>query len=194
MPAPALSQMRQDDADLRSVVAQTTQSLNHLGTALVFAQEYAQAREILDQTVAMAQHSGLRRLEAAALTMIGQMTLNCGRYDDAVQIYTRSIDVAGESYKPGMWGKYAGRGWASVRMGECAAARQDFTLGFQVAEQVNSQYGTLLMQTYLTFVDLAQGRMPAMSASSRDIFGCSKNRQNRIVENSTYPLDDFGFR
>jgi len=31
-------------------------------------------------------------------------------------------------------------------------------------------------------------------ASSRDIFGCSKNRQNRIVENSTYPLDDFGFR
>ena len=33
-----------------------------------------------------------------------------------------------------------------------------------------------------------------MDASSRDIFGCSKNRQNRIVENSTYPLDDFGFR
>ena len=32
------------------------------------------------------------------------------------------------------------------------------------------------------------------TASSRDIFGCSKNRQNRIVENSTYPLDDFGFR
>ena len=32
------------------------------------------------------------------------------------------------------------------------------------------------------------------SASSRDIFGCSKNRHNRIVENSTYPLDDFGFR
>ena len=33
-----------------------------------------------------------------------------------------------------------------------------------------------------------------VNASSRDIFGCSKNRQNRIVENSTYPLDDFGFR
>jgi len=33
-----------------------------------------------------------------------------------------------------------------------------------------------------------------LAASSRDIFGCSKNRQNRIVENSTYPLDDFGFR
>ena len=36
--------------------------------------------------------------------------------------------------------------------------------------------------------------MPIIIASSRDIFGCSKNRQNRIVENSTYPLDDFGFR
>ena len=35
---------------------------------------------------------------------------------------------------------------------------------------------------------------PSRIASSRDIFGCSKNRQNRIVENSTYPLDDFGFR
>jgi hypothetical protein len=37
-------------------------------------------------------------------------------------------------------------------------------------------------------------RSARMAASSRDIFGCSKNRQNRIVENSTYPLDDFGFR
>jgi hypothetical protein len=36
--------------------------------------------------------------------------------------------------------------------------------------------------------------IPQSIASSRDIFGCSKNRQNRIVENSTYPLDDFGFR
>ena len=40
----------------------------------------------------------------------------------------------------------------------------------------------------------AGGDARAPSASSRDIFGCSKNRQNRIVENSTYPLDDFGFR
>ena len=38
------------------------------------------------------------------------------------------------------------------------------------------------------------GRGDNYTASSRDIFGCSKNRQNRIVENSTYPLDDFGFR
>ena len=37
-------------------------------------------------------------------------------------------------------------------------------------------------------------RLEGGTASSRDIFGCSKNRQNRIVENSTYPLDDFGFR
>ena len=37
-------------------------------------------------------------------------------------------------------------------------------------------------------------KMGIERASSRDIFGCSKNRQNRIVENSTYPLDDFGFR
>ena len=40
-------------------------------------------------------------------------------------------------------------------------------------------------------VEAGDGRR---TASSRDIFGCSKNRQNRIVENSTYPLDDFGFR
>ena len=38
------------------------------------------------------------------------------------------------------------------------------------------------------------GKTSLLNASSRDIFGCSKNRQNRIVENSTYPLDDFGFR
>ena len=38
------------------------------------------------------------------------------------------------------------------------------------------------------------GKSSLLCASSRDIFGCSKNRQNRIVENSTYPLDDFGFR
>jgi len=40
----------------------------------------------------------------------------------------------------------------------------------------------------------AVGSVLVVAASSRDIFGCSKNRQNRIVENSTYPLDDFGFR
>jgi hypothetical protein len=43
------------------------------------------------------------------------------------------------------------------------------------------------------FAETVWGRV-MLVASSRDIFGCSKNRQNRIVENSTYPLDDFGFR
>ena len=49
-----------------------------------------------------------------------------------------------------------------------------------------------------TIVECKKLGIPAVgieaNASSRDIFGCSKNRQNRIVENSTYPLDDFGFR
>lgn len=156
-----LEHLQPDESHGASVIVQTTQSMNHLGTALVFAQEYAQARAILDQTVALAQRSGLRRIEAAALTMIGQMTLNCGRYDEAIQVYTRSIDVAGISYMPGMWGKYAGRGWAHLRTGELAAARQDFEQGLRIAAQVNSQYGALLMQTYLSFVDLAQGTLPA---------------------------------
>ncbi|WP_298820174.1 ATP-binding protein [Chloroflexus sp.] len=158
-----VDRLRQDDINARSILAQTTQSLNHLGTALVFAQKYEQGREILNRAVAMAQRSGLPRLEAAALTMIGQMTLNCGRYDEAIQVYTRSIDVAGASYRPGMWGKYAGRGWVSLRLGELVAARQDFVAGLDIANQVNSQYGALLMQTYLTFVDLAQGRKPTLS-------------------------------
>lgn len=157
-----LEHLQPDESHGASVIAQTTQSMNHLGTALVFAQEYAQAREVLDQTVALAQRSGLRRIEASALTMIGQITLNCGRYDEAVQVYTRSIEVAGISYMPGMWGKYAGRGWAHLRIGELAAAQQDFAQGLRIATQVNSQYGALLMQTYLTFVDLAQGTFPAM--------------------------------
>ncbi|MDW8215079.1 MAG: AAA family ATPase [Roseiflexaceae bacterium] len=158
-----IERLQPDASHGAAVIVQTTQSMNHLGTALVFAQEYAQARDVLDQTVALAQRSGLRRIEAAALTMIGQMTLNCGRYDEAAQVYTRSIEVAGISYMPGMWGKYAGRGWAYLRTGELAAARQDFEQGLRIATQVNSQYGVLLMQTYLTFVDLAQGTSPAMS-------------------------------
>ena len=158
-----IEHIQSDDAHGASLIPQTVQSLNHLGTALVFAQEYAQAREILDQTVALAQRSGLRRLEAAALTMIGQMLLNCGRYDEAIRAYTRSIEVAGASYIPGMWGKYAGRGWAHLRTGELTAARQDFAQGLRIATQVNSQYGVLLMQTYLALVDLAQGTPPAMS-------------------------------
>ena len=53
---------------------------------------------------------------------------------------------------------------------------------------------TTALGIYL-YVGIVIPRKPVTnSASSRDIFGCSKNRQNRIVENSTYPLDDFGFR
>lgn len=159
----SIEHIRPDDDHGPGVMAQTAQSLNHLGTALVFAQEYRQARDVLDQTIAIAQRSGLRRLEAAALTMIGQMLLNCGRYDEAERVYTRSLEVAGESYKPGMWGKYAGRGWVYLRIGEHEAARRDFTSGLDIATQVKSQYGALLMQSYLTFVDLAQGRTPAWS-------------------------------
>lgn len=159
----SIEHIRPDDEHGPGVIAQTVQSLNHLGTALVFAQEYRQARDVLDQTVAIAQRSGLRRLEAAALTMIGQMLLNCGRYDESERVYTRSLEVAGDSYKPGMWGKYAGRGWVYLRIGEHEAARRDFTSGLQIATQVKSQYGALLMQSYLTFVDLAQGRTPAWS-------------------------------
>lgn len=156
-------QMQQDNANTHGVIVQTTQSLNHLGTALVFAQAYAQARQTLDQAVALAQRGGLRRIEAAALTMIGQMALNCGCYDKAIKIYTRSIEVAGTSYLPGMWGKYAGRGWAYLRTGELTAAQHDFAQGLQIAVQVNSQYGALLMQSYLAFADLAQGTLPAIS-------------------------------
>ncbi|MCX7858715.1 MAG: hypothetical protein N2385_01385, partial [Chloroflexus sp.] len=67
------------------------------------------------------------------------------------------------SYKPGMWGKYAGRGWVYLRIGEHDAARRDFTDGLRIATQVKSQYGALLMQSYLTVVDLAQGQAPAWS-------------------------------
>ena len=53
--------------------------------------------------------------------------------------------------------------------------------------------GVTWIQEYVTAFDPDQNQV-VLNASSRDIFGCSKNRQNRIVENSTYPLDDFGFR
>jgi len=48
--------------------------------------------------------------------------------------------------------------------------------------------------SYVAQFEAAFATYFGVNASSRDIFGCSKNRQNRIVENSTYPLDDFGFR
>lgn len=140
-----------------TTTAQTVQSLNHLGTALVFAQQYAQAQETLDRTVKLASQGGLRRLEAAALTMLGQIALNCGRYEQSIRIYDRAILVAGESYLPGMWGKFAGRGWAYVRVGNLTAAKEDFERGLNSAGRVQSSYGQLLMHIYLAYTALAVG-------------------------------------
>ena len=146
-----------------SASTQTVQSLYHLGTALVFSQDYQQARAILSRAVELSKKGGLRRLEAAALTMLGQIALNCGQYKLAVEIYDRSIEVAGESYLPGMWGKFAGRGWANLRMGNLLAARTDFERGLNVSIQVESQYGTILMRSYLAFTALAAGESPSAS-------------------------------
>ncbi len=146
-----------------STSGQTIQSLNHLGTALVFAQDYVQAREILTRTIQLANEAGLRRLEAAALTMLGQIALNCGQYPESIQIYDRAIETAGSTYLPGLWGKFAGRGWAHARSGNLSAARKDFTQGIDVATQVESRYGQILMRSYLTFTALALGELPPAS-------------------------------
>ena len=60
--------------------------------------------------------------------------------------------------------------------------------------EIRSTGWTLPSMLTLVVAVVAFGSGWMTIASSRDIFGCSKNRQNRIVENSTYPLDDFGFR
>lgn len=142
---------------------QTVQSLNHLGTALVFAQDYTAAAEALTQTIDLAHRGGLRRLESAALTMLGQVALNCGRYSQAIKTYSQAIEVAGNSYLPGLWGKFAGRGAAFLRMGFLAEAQSDFECGLEIARQVESRYGQLLMRGYLAFTALAAGRAPADS-------------------------------
>lgn len=146
-----------------SASTQTVQSLYHLGTALVFSQDYEQAHIMLARSIDLSKKGGLRRLEAAALTMLGQIALNCGQYKQAVELYDQSIEVAGESYLPGMWGKFAGRGWANVRMGNLQAARADFEYGLKVSIQVESQYGKILMESYLAFTALAAGESPSAS-------------------------------
>ncbi len=158
-----------------SASAQTVQSLNHLGTALVFAQDYPQARQILTRTVELASQGGLRRLEAAALTMLGQTALNCGQYENAIRTYDRAIEAAGSSYLPGMWGKFAGRGWAFARSGNLSAARKDFTCGLDVATQVESRYGQILMRCYLTFTALAAGEIPPASLADLESEAASLN-------------------
>ncbi|MCS6994969.1 MAG: AAA family ATPase [Anaerolineales bacterium] len=146
--------------------AQTVQSLNHLGTALVFVQDYAGADETLAKTVELARRGGLRRLESAALTMQGQIALNCGRYPEAIEIYRQAIEVAGDSYLPGMWGKFAGRGAAYLRMGRLGEAQSDFERGLEIARRVESRYGQLLMRVYLAFTALAAGRTPPDSLAA----------------------------
>ncbi len=165
-----LGRTREAIDDLRRAVAgssgpssEMVQSLNHLGTALVFVQEYPAASETLIQTVDLARKGGLKRLEAAALTMLGQISLNCGRYEESIRMYSESIEVAGTSYLPGMWGKYAGRGLAFFRSGDIPSASKDFKQGLDVSLQVNSLYGQLLMQTYLNMISLAQVQLPTFS-------------------------------
>lgn len=158
-----------------SASAQTVQSLNHLGTALVFAQDYTQARQILGRTVELANQGGLRRLEAAALTMLGQIALNCGEYENSIRTYDRAIEVAGSSYLPGMWGKFAGRGWAFVRIGNLFAARKDFTDGLDVATRVESRYGQILMRCYLIFTALAAGEIPPASLADLEAESAALN-------------------
>jgi DNA-binding SARP family transcriptional activator len=139
------------------------QGLNYLGTALVFVQEYARAQEMLTKAVELSRRGGLRRIESAALTMLGQIALNQGRYGEAVGLYSQAIEVAGVSYLPGLWGKFAGRGAALLRTGSLEEARRDFERGFEVARQVESKYGQLLLRAYLALTNLAQGRTPADS-------------------------------
>lgn len=146
--------------------AQTVQSLNHLGTALVFVQDYAGAGETLAKTVELARRGGLRRLESAALTMQGQIALNCGRYYEAIKTYDQAIEVAGDSYLPGMWGKFAGRGAAFLRLGRLNEALSDFAHGLEIARQVESRYGQLLMRVYLAFTALARGCAPSDSLTA----------------------------
>ncbi len=141
--------------------AQTVQSLNHLGTALVFVQDYAGAGEALARTVKLARRGGLRRLESAALTMQGQIALNCGRYLEALETYRQAIEVAGDSLParhvgqvcrarrglsaPGAAGR--SRSGFRARAGDCPAGG-------------SALYGQLLMRTYLAFTALAGDARP----------------------------------
>ncbi len=138
----------------------TAHSLNYLGTALVFVQDYPQAQQALAQAAALARQGGIRRLEGAALTMLGQIALNQGRYSEAIRIYSQAIQASEDIHLPGLWSKLAGRGLALLRMGRPAEARGDFARGLEIARQIESIYADLLMRTYLALADLAAGRAP----------------------------------
>jgi Flp pilus assembly protein TadD len=81
--------------------------------------------------------------------MLGQIALNQGRYSEAIHTYSQAIEASEALHLPGLWSKLAGRGAASLRMGDLAAARRDFARGLEVAQQIESIYASLLMRTYL---------------------------------------------
>ncbi len=139
---------------------QMVQSYNHLGTALVFAGDYSAAYDTLSKAVDLARRGGQKRIESAALMMQGQIALNRGQYPLALELYSQSIQVAGRSYLPGLWGKFAGRGATYLRSGRLSEAQADFEQGLAIARQVNSTYGSLLMRVYLAFTALAMGKPP----------------------------------
>ncbi|MFZ5879137.1 MAG: hypothetical protein ACOY0R_07195, partial [Chloroflexota bacterium] len=136
-------------------------NLNHLGTALTFVQAYPRATQVLEKAIAISRAAGLKRLEAQALTMLGQTAVNRGRYAEGISIYSRSIEVLGDLYIPGLWVKYAGRGLAYLRSGDIQSARTDFERGLEIGMQINSPYARAVMQCYLVGVTLAQGDDPS---------------------------------
>lgn len=141
------------------------QTLNHLGTALVFTREYSRAVDVLERTATQTRAAGLRRLESASLTMLGQIALNRGRYADSIGLYTRAIEVVGQSYRPGLWAKFAGRGSAYLRRGDTNAAIGDFQRGLELTTQLGTRYGQALFQTYQVAAYLARrdGARPGLT-------------------------------
>lgn len=161
------------------------QTLNHLGTALVFTRDYPRAVDVLERTVAQTRAAGLRRLESASLTMLGQIALNRGRYGDAIALYTRAIDVVGQSYRPGLWAKFAGRGSAYLRRGDTSAAVADFEQGLELSTQLGTRYGQTLFQTYQVAAHLARrdGARPAMTL--REIERSAADIQPVVIATAT---------
>lgn len=169
-------------------------NLNHLGTALTFMQAYPRAVQALEQAIAMAKAAGLKRLEALALAMLGQVALNRGRYAEAIANYSRSIEVLGGSYIPGLWGKYAGRGLAYLRCGDVHAARTDFERGLEIGMQINSLYARTLMQYYLVCVALAREETPCDLPSLVEIEDAAAEGQIHAVVSQAGEVGGQGWR
>ncbi|MFZ5878501.1 MAG: ATP-binding protein, partial [Chloroflexota bacterium] len=169
-------------------------NLNHLGTALTFMQAYPRAVQALEKAIAMAKAAGLKRLEALALAMLGQVALNRGRYAEAIENYSRSIEVLGGSYIPGLWGKYAGRGLAYLRSGDIQSARTDFERGLEIGLQIDSLYAKTLMQYYLACVALAQGDTPLDLPSLVEIEDAAAGGQIHAVVSQAGEVGGQGWR